>query len=348
MNDGMIELDGSEGEGGGQILRSALTLSILTGRPFKLINIRANRSKPGLQPQHLMCVRAASTISNGNYKGGSVGSAVLYFEPGAVKHGKYTFSIGTAGATSLVLHTIYLPLALRCDQPSEIIITGGTHNQHAPCYHFLETTWAAYMGRLGISIELEMIRPGFYPRGGGEIRAIIHPCSRVNGLTLTSCPELTTAGGFSAYAGLPESVGRRQARRLSVRLKTQSVESHIPIEEWEAANPGTVAAIIFRQAPVPSLFFGLGERGKPAEAVADEAVDEAVAFRDAKCPVDPHSADQLLLPLVFSPDASAYRTSEVTRHLTTNIETVRKFVDRMIEVDGEEREPGIVQVAARV
>jgi RNA 3'-phosphate cyclase len=348
MNEGMIELDGSEGEGGGQILRSALALSILTGRPFKLINIRANRSKPGLQPQHLMCVRAASTISNGNYKGGSVGSAVLYFEPGTVKPGKYTFSIGTAGATSLVLHTIYLPLALRCDQPGEIIITGGTHNQHAPCYHFLETTWAAYMGRLGIKVELEMIRPGFYPRGGGEIRAIIHPCSRMNGLTLTSCPELTTAGGFSAYSGLPESVGRKQARRLSVRLKSQSVESHIPIEEWEAANPGTVAAIIFRQAPVPSLFFGLGERGKPAEAVADEAADEAIAFRDAKCPVDLHSADQLLLPMVFSPDASEYRTSEVTRHLTTNIETVRKFVDRMIEVDGEEREPGTVWVAARV
>jgi RNA 3'-phosphate cyclase len=348
MNEGMIELDGSEGEGGGQILRSALALSILTGRPFKLINIRANRSKPGLQPQHLMCVRAASTISNGNYKGGSVGSAVLYFEPGTVKPGNYTFSIGTAGATSLVLHTIYLPLALRCDQPSEIIITGGTHNQHAPCYHFLETTWAAYMGRLGIKVELEMIRPGFYPRGGGEIRAIIHPCSRMNGLTLTSCPELTTAGGFSAYAGLPESVGRKQARRLSVRLKSQSVESHIPIEEWEAANPGTVAAIIFRQAPVPSLFFGLGERGKPTEAVADEAADEAIAFRDAKCPVDPHSADQLLLPMAFSPDTSEYRTSEVTRHLTTNIETVRKFVDCMIEVDGEEREPGTVRVAARV
>src|SRR5580658_5624217 len=121
MNDGMIELDGSEGEGGGQILRSALTLSILTGRPFKLINIRANRVKPGLQPQHLMCVRAASTICNGNYKGGSIGSAVLYFEPGAVKHGKYTFSIGTAGATSLVLQTTYLPLALRCNQQSEVI-----------------------------------------------------------------------------------------------------------------------------------------------------------------------------------------------------------------------------------
>jgi RNA 3'-terminal phosphate cyclase (ATP) len=348
MSNSLVELDGSEGEGGGQILRSALTLSILTGRPFKLVNIRANRSKPGLQPQHLMCVRAAGTISGATYKGAATGSSVLYFEPGAAKPGKYAFTIGTAGATSLVLHTVYLPLSLRGSAVSEVTVTGGTHNQHAPCYHFLETTWAVYLRRMGIEIQTEMIRPGFYPRGGGEVRAVIHPCSRVNSLNLLTCPELTTAGGFSAYAGLPESVGRKQARRLAVRLKSEGVESHIPTEEWEAANPGSVAAVIFRQAPVPALFFGLGERGKPAESVADDAADEAIRFRDAKCPVDPHSADQLLLPLAFCPEASEYRTSEVTRHLTTNIATVRKFVDRVIELEGEEGQPGTVRVSALV
>jgi RNA 3'-phosphate cyclase len=363
MSDGMIELDGSEGEGGGQILRSALALSILTRRPFKLVNIRANRSKPGLQPQHLMCVRAAGTICGGTYKGGSVGSSVLYFEPKEARSGNYTFTIGTAGATALVLHTVYLPLALRGDKPSEVTISGGTHNIHAPCYHFLETTWAAYLARIGIRVELEMTRPGFYPRGGGEIRAVVHPCSRVNGLSLLTCPELTTAGGFSAYAGLPESVGKRQARRLSVRMKSEGVESHIPQEEWEAANPGTVAAVIFRQAPVPPLFFGLGERGKPAESVADDAADEAIAFRDAKAPVDPHSADQLLLPLAFSDDASEYKASEITRHTTTNIETVRKFVDRTIQVEhtdgktgggsgepagGSPSKTGVVRISQRV
>src|SRR5262249_55368263 len=215
MSNSLIELDGSEGEGGGQILRSALALSILTGRPFKLVNIRANREKPGLRPQHLMCVRAAGTICNALYKGASVGSSVLVFEPRELKAGKYHFGIGTAGATALVLHTLYLPLALLGAGPSEVTITGGTHNEHAPCYHFLETTWNGYMRRLGLQIELEMLRPGFYPRGGGEIRAVIHPCSRVNGLKLTTCPELTTAGGFSAVAGLLESVARRQARRLA-------------------------------------------------------------------------------------------------------------------------------------
>jgi RNA 3'-phosphate cyclase len=344
MGDSMIELDGSEGEGGGQILRSALALSILTGKPFKLVNIRANRAKPGLQPQHVMCVRAAGTISGAIYKGAAKGSAVLYFEPNAVKPGRYTFTIGTAGATALVLHTVYLPLALRGSEASEITITGGTHNQHAPCYHFLETTWAAHLRRMGIEVEVEMVRAGFYPRGGGEIRATIHPCSRVNGVHIIACPELTTAGGFSAFAELPESVGRRQARRLANRLKSEGVESHIPMEEWQAANPGSVAAVIFRQVPVSPLFFGLGERGKPAESVADDAADEAIRFRDSGCPVDPHSADQLLLPLAFSPDASEYRASEITRHLTTNIATVRKFVDRVIEVEGEEGQRGTVRI----
>ena len=342
----MIELDGSEGEGGGQILRTSLALSALTGRPFRLVNIRAKRSKPGLQAQHLACVRASGSVCGATYKGAAVGSSTLYFEPGAVKSGNFVFAIGTAGATSLVLHTVYLPLALRGSGPSTVTISGGTHNPHAPCYHFNETTWGAYLKRTGIAIDQELLRPGFYPRGGGEIRAVVHPCSRVNGLSLTVCPELTTAGGFSAVAGLPESIGKKQARRLSTRLKGANVEPHIPLEEWESASPGTVAAVVFRQAPVPTLFFALGERGKPAESVADDAADEALAFRSANAPVDPHSADQLLLPLVFSPDASEYRTSEVTRHLTTNIATVRKFVERDISLDATEGVPGTVRIGA--
>lgn len=339
----MIEIDGSEGEGGGQILRSALALSIITGKPFKLINIRARRKNPGLAPQHLACVRAAANIASAQYKGGQVGSAVLNFEPGKCKAGKYALGVHTAGATALILHSVYLPLALCGGGESTLTITGGTHVMKAPCYHFLETTWAAYLKRMGIEIELQMVKPGFYPRGGGEIRAVIRPCSSVRPLHLTSCPELTTAGGFAAVADLPASISKTMSRRMAHKLKQVDVESHIPQEEWEN-GPGAVAAVLFRQAPVPPLFFALGERGKPAEVVADEAAEEAVNFKKSGCPVDPHSADQILLPLAFATGPSEYKVSEVTQHLLTNIDTIRRFVDRPISCDGSVGSSGTVRV----
>jgi len=340
----MIQIDGSEGEGGGQILRSALALALLTGKPFKLINIRANRPKPGLAAQHLACVRAASQIGGANYKGGTLGSSVLHFEPSSVKAGNYRFVINTAGATALVLHTVYLPLILRGGAPSTVQITGGTHVMAAPSYHFLETTWAGYLAKLGVELSLKMIRPGFYPRGGGEIEATLQASSRIRGLKLTSCPALTTAGGFAGIADLPASVGKSLARRLKHKLKMAEVESHISEETWEN-GPGAVAGVIFRQAPVPTVFTSLGERGRPTEAVADAAVEEALAFRTSGWPVDPHSADQILLPLAFSDDASEYAVSEVTNHLLTNIDTVKRFVDRDIDCEGFVGGKGIVRIA---
>lgn len=340
----MIEIDGSEGEGGGQILRSALALSILTGRQFKLINIRARRPKPGLAPQHLACVRAAANICSGQYKGGTIGSSVVVFEPGECKSGQYFLGVNTAGATPLILHTVYLPLALRGAGESRLTITGGTHVKAAPCYHYLETTWAGFLRNMDIEIDLEMVRPGFYPRGGGEIRATIRPCAEVRPLHLTTSPVLTTAGGFGAVADLPESISKNMVRRLTHKLKMAGVESHIPQETW-ANGPGAVAGVLFRQAPVPPLFFALGERGKPAEAVADEAIEQAIAFKESGCPVDPHAADQILLPLAFATAPSEYRTSEVTQHLLTNIETVRRFVERKITCDGTVGSKGTVRVS---
>lgn len=341
----LVEIDGSQGEGGGQILRSALALSILTKRSFRLINVRANRPKPGLAPQHLASVRAAATICGALYKGGSIGSETLFFEPGELKAGDYTFAIGTAGATGLVLHTVYLPLALRGTVASNLTITGGTHVTHSPSFHFNQTTWAGHLARIGIDVKLAMIRPGFYPRGGGEIRAAIQPTKTVRGLTLTACPELTTAGGSVTVAGLPERIAKDMARRLAHKLKMAGVESHIQQEEWEN-GPAALCTVLFRQLVVPPLFLGLGERGKPAETVADEAVEEAIAFRESGCPVDPHSADQLVLPLAFADAASEFRVSEVTRHLLTNIDTVRRFVDRDIRCDGKIGQPGTVTIRA--
>lgn len=339
----MIDIDGSFGEGGGQILRTSLALSLLTGKPFKLRKIRANRKpKPGLRPQHLASVRAAAKIGSAKVTGDTVGSNQLTFEPGPVTPGNYRFDIGTAGSTALVLHTVYLPLAM-AGGPSEVILMGGTHNDKAPCYHFLQTTWRAYLARMGLSIELAMTRPGFYPRGGGEIIAHIPACKTLRPLTITGPVKLESASILSMTAGLPDHVAKRQARRATVRLKDAGLEPEIAFEEFDS-GPGCMLAITFGGA-VPSLFFGLGARGKPAESVADEAVDEALHHRDSSMPVDRHSADQLLLPLALADGNSEYHVSAIDRHLTTNAAIIQKFISREITIDGNEGSAGIVSVA---
>jgi RNA 3'-terminal phosphate cyclase (ATP) len=341
----MLDIDGSFGEGGGQIVRSALALSLLTGKPFRMRNVRARRKpKPGLQPQHLMSVRAAARIGNAKVTGDSVGSSQFTFVPETVSPGRYELKIGTAGATALVLHTIYLPLALS-GGPSEVVIEGGTHNEKAPCFHFLQTTWRAYLERIGLRIGLEMTRPGFYPRGGGRIVAHIQPATRLKPVNLTGTVTPGVASVLSATAGLPDHVAKRQARRATVRLRDAGIEPDVTYEQWQG-GPGSVLAITVG-GPVPTLFFGLGARGKPAEAVADEAVDEALSHAQTGMPVDPHSADQLLLPLAVAEGDSEYHVSAVTKHLTTNAAVVRLFLDRRIEIDGDAGASGVVRVHGR-
>ena len=343
MTESLLELDGSFGEGGGQILRTSLALSLLTGRGFHLRNVRAGRPKPGLQPQHLQSVRAASMIGKAQTRGASRGSSDLVFEPGPVTPGHYRFDIGTAGATGLVLHTVYLPLALCDTGPSEVTLVGGTHVRTSPSFHFLDVTWRRYLAACGLDVSLKLVRPGFYPRGGGEVRAFIQPCAGVRNLTLREHGPLR-ATGFSAVAGLPEAIARRQARRARFRLEQHEIEVELEEQTWEG-GPGTVVGIELNTAPAPTLFFAIGERGKPAERVADEAADQVLAYL-AAAPnlVDAHSADQLVLPLALAAGPSEYRVAEVTRHLTTNIDVIRHFLDRKIEWEGEEGGPGVVWI----
>ncbi len=344
----MVELDGSMGEGGGQILRSSLTLSLLTGKSFHLRHIRAGRTKPGLQPQHLMSVRAAGTIGQAKVRGDRQGSQELVFEPGKIQAGNYRFEIGTAGATGLVLQTLALPLALDTDAPSTLTITGGTHTTTAPCFHFLDVTWRAYLEHLGMRIRMRMVRPGFYPRGGGEIEVQIQPCPAALGFTAGRAGPVRITG-FSAIAGLPDHVARRQARRAVNRLRDQSLEAHLHEETWEG-GPGSVLALVVDTTPAPVLFFGLGARGKPAESVADEAVDALLGYlgrrREGETElVDPHSADQLVLPLALARPASDFAVAEVTPHLLTNLGVLRAFLDREIVCEGEEGKIGRVRMA---
>jgi RNA 3'-terminal phosphate cyclase (ATP) len=338
-----LELDGSFGEGGGQVLRTSLALSLLTGKSFRLVNIRAGRAKPGLQPQHLTSVRAAAEVGQAQVRGAAIGSSTLLFEPGSVAAGSYRFDIGTAGATGLVLQTMALPLALRGGATSQVTLIGGTHVNASPCFHFLDTTWRRYLELLGVRLALRMARPGFYPRGGGQVEATIQPCSRLRGLHVRERGPIRLSG-FSAVAGLPEHIARRQARRAVYRLEQHDLQVTIREETWEG-GPGSVLAVIVQTTPVPVLFFGLGARGKPAERVADECVDQVLAYvAAAPAAVDAHSADQLVLPLALAEGPSEYTVAEVTKHLTTNIAVIRRFIERDIDCEGEEGGPGIVHV----
>jgi RNA 3'-terminal phosphate cyclase (ATP) len=341
----MILLDGSEGEGGGQILRSALSLAMLTGKPFKLTNIRANRPKPGLRPQHLAAVKAAAQVCGAQYKGAAVDSSVLVFEPGPVQAGDYTIRIGTAGATGLVLHTLALPLALQGAEQSSVTITGGTHLPNAPSAEFLRSTWAGYMTKLGLPLSVTMTQPGFYPRGGGELRAVIAPVKTVRPLSVTAEQKLTTAGGFVAVANLPRSIAEKMAARLRTNLNQAKIEHQIEVEEW-TNGPGVVAGIVFRQTTVPTVITELGEKGRPGDSVIDALTQQALDFRERGATVDAHSADQLLLPLAFADGRSEFRVTEVTKHLRTNLDTIMAFVPRQLTCTPGLGGPGTVTIEA--
>jgi RNA 3'-terminal phosphate cyclase (ATP) len=351
----LITLDGSHGEGGGQILRTALTLSLLTGKPFRMVKVRANREKPGLRPQHLTALTAAAELGGAEVSGASVGSRELTFRPGSYAPRDLAIDIGTAGATALVLQTLHLPLALRAEGPVRVTLTGGTFNTKAPSYPFLATTWRAHLAALGAPVALAMPRAGFYPRGGGRLDAWLEP-ARLRPLTLTDRPPLARIRGEAGVARLRPEIAERMRARAEARLAeagiTGEVEVAIDLVEWDAIAPGAAVALWAEhegegEGQAPATFVGLGERGKPAEVVADEAVDELLAHEAvANGAVDPHSADQILIPLALAPGRSDYTVSEVTEHLRTNARTVRAFLDREITVEEPEADrPGRVTVA---
>ncbi len=294
-----VDLDGSFGEGGGQILRSSLALSLLTGRPFRLRNIRARRSRPGLQPQHLMSVQAAAEVGHATVRGAKLGSTTLDFEPGELTGGDYHFRIGTAGATGLVLQTVYLPLAL-AKVPSRVTIEGGTHVPHSPCFHFLDRSWRHTIALLGLAVALRMDRAGFYPRGGGIVHAEIQPAGSPRPFDAAESTRVRQARVLSGVAGLPNHIRERQAHRAAELLAEHGLEVEVVEETW-AGGPGTMLGVELPTTPIPTFFFALGERGKRAETVAEEAVEQAAAFLACDPPgIDEHTADQIILPLALA------------------------------------------------
>ena len=323
----IIEIDGAQGEGGGQILRSALTLSMITGTPFRIKGIRAGRAKPGLLRQHLTAVTAAAEICKATVAGNSAGSQTLEFAPGAISGGDYRFNIGTAGSCTLVLQTV-LPALWFADGPSTVTVSGGTHNAGAPPADFLARSWLPLMKRMGVEMEIELLRHGFYPAGGGEVRASISPIKGLQPLELTTRGELVGAKAIAVVAGLPSDIAKRELERLSKHLARAEPEMRV-LSARE--GPGNIVMIELQHVHLTEIFSTPGEKGVQAEAVADRVAIEALSYLENGAAVGEHLADQLMLPMALAGSGS-FTTATVSSHLETNGQVIQKFLPIDFEV----------------
>lgn len=339
----MIQIDGSLGEGGGQVLRSSLTLSLLTKYDFQITNIRSRRSNPGLRAQHLKAVEAAASVGRAGVQGAELGSTALSFHPEAIHPGRYSLEISTAGAASLVLQTIFLPLAL-AGAGSTITITGGTHVNWSPSYHYLELQWLPFMRRIGFNADLKLQLAGFYPEGGGHMTAAIPPNSAISPLHITERGRLRQIRGISAIANLPRHIAERQREQVIRRLGDRFYLNDIRLVELPARFKGTMLLLLAEFEKSQASYFSLGEIGKPAERVADDAVDQMEEFLSTDGAIDQYLADQLLLPLALARGQSELRTSKITQHLLTNAEVIRQFLPVTINIAGRLGEAGLVSI----
>lgn len=322
-----IELDGAQGEGGGQILRTALTLSMITGQSFRIENIRAKRAKPGLLRQHLTAVNAATEICGAKVDGAEPGSLALSFVPNHIKGGNYRFSIGTAGSCTLVLQTI-LPALWFADKPSNVVVTGGTHNSAAPPADFLMRAWLPLMKRMGVEMTLDLIRHGFYPAGGGEIRVSVNPIDALQPLYLNERGNWLATKATAIIAGIPGDVAKRELATLSERLGTmeQNIRG-LPSGE----GPGNVLLVELCFDNLTEIFAAFGEKGVRAETVAERVAREVRQYMSSTASVGEHLADQLALPMALT-GKGCFATTHVSSHLRTNLDVISKFLPHNFEV----------------
>lgn len=317
----LLEIDGSYGEGGGQILRTSLALSLVTGTPFRMVNIRVKRTKPGLRPQHLTAVRAAAQIGSARVEGDAVNSTELVFRPGTVEGGGYEFDVGTAGSTTLVFQTV-LPALLVCRQPSTVRLRGGTHNHGGPPWEFLRDVFLPVLARMGAKVEVRLERHGFAPAGGGTWSAEILP-SKLHPIELPDRGEPRERRVRSLVSHLPASIAEREID--VVRAALGWPEAAYSTETVESDGPGNILMISGAFAHLSELATGFGQRGVPAEHVARAAVDCWLAYERSDAAVGEHLADQLLLPMALAGGGS-FSTMEPTLHTTTNAATIGKFL----------------------
>jgi RNA 3'-terminal phosphate cyclase (ATP) len=325
----IVRIDGSHGEGGGQILRTALSLSAITGKPFIIENIRARRSKPGLMRQHLTAVKAAAEICDAWIEGGEPGSMCLSFEPNTpVRGGDFCFSIGTAGSTTLVLQTVLLPLALAAE-PSRVVVRGGTHNIGAPPFEFLDHAFLPLLRKIGFDIGLRLHRPGFYPAGGGEIAFETRSAQTFHPLVLEERGGLISQSAEAVVANLPFHIAERELAHVCARLGWPRDLAR-GREETRADGPGNCLLLTLAFENISQVVTAFGQRNVSSEAVAEEAARAVLAYLETLAPVGSHLADQLLLPMALAAGGRLI-TSQPSSHTLTNMDVIQKFID--VDID---------------
>ncbi len=346
MAAGIFTIDGSHGEGGGQVLRSSLSLSLVTGKPFAIENIRAGRKKPGLMRQHLTALLAAAEVAAAEVEGAALGSQRVAFRPNQVQSGDYAFRIGTAGSATLVLQTV-LPALLLAEGQSNLTLEGGTHNPFAPPADFLEKAYLPLVNRLGPRVEMQLVRPGFYPAGGGELTVRVQPAQQLSNLELVDRGQIVVRRVRVLLANLPRHIAERECQTIA--RETGWDEASFTIDEVQGSRgPGNAVMIELEAEHVTEVFTAFGKLGVRAEDVATEALHQAVEYLAASVPVGKCLADQIMLPLgigaYFGSGGGEFRTMELSLHSTTHLELLRRFLEIDVRVDGEGHDNCVVRL----
>ncbi len=329
----MITIDGSTGEGGGQILRTSLGLSMYTGKPFRIYNIRARRKKPGLLRQHLTCALAAKEICGAEAKGAAMGSSDLTFLPGTVQPGEYRFAVGTAGSASLVLQAV-LPALLTASGDTRLTLEGGTHNRQAPPFDFIDRSFLPILRSMGPGVRAQIERYGFFPVGGGRYTVAVRPAPHLRELDLNERGKLKRHTAVGIVSKIRTEIAADEAKTIARRLALKKCMEKVM--DVDSPGPGNAAMLISEFENVTEVFTGFGERGMPRRDVAAQVIREAKGYLKAEGAVGPHLADQLLIPLAMAGKGS-FTTTKPTEHTRTNIETIQRFihVDLRCEEIGE-------------
>lgn len=337
----MIEIDGAYGEGGGQVLRTALSLSTLTGQGVHIRSVRANRSNPGLAPQHLTAVRALAGICDADVEGAALRSTELTFQPRSHPHaGTYTFNVaeaaegGSAGSVTLLAQALLLPL-LFADGPSTLTLTGGTHVLWSPSFEYLDRVYLPALAQSGSNVDASLSAWGFYPVGQGQITLDISPVERhLHAVTLTMRGALECISGVAVASNLPSHIPQRMTDRARSLLGDLDARFAVQPKRVTGPGPGAGIFLIAEYEHARAGFAGHGKKGKPSETVAEEACEALLAHHRAGAPVDAHLADQLVVPLALAVGRSEFRTAHITDHLRTNTHIITHFIDAEFDVVG--------------